>query len=157
MDFELVRHLEGVVVRSLSVHRDERGWLSEIYRGDELDHRAALCYLSWTNPGKSRGPHEHIFQSDFFAFLGPGTFRLYLWDMRPESKTCRGRMRLEVGADNPTTVLVPPRVVHAYSCISQESGMVINLPDKLYRGIGRLEGVDEIRHEDKPDSPFILD
>ncbi len=155
--FTLSDHIEGVRIRSLSRHEDERGWLSEIYRTDQWDHQVALCYLSWTHPGVARGPHEHTYQTDYFAFLGPGTFRLYLWDTRKESGTYLHRMKLEVGRDHPATVLVPPRVVHAYKCISAEKGLVVNLPDKLYAGVGREEKVDEIRHEDKPDSPFLLD
>jgi hypothetical protein len=34
---------------------------------------------------------------------------------------------------------------------------VVNLPDKLYAGLLRKQEVDEIRHEDKADSPFTLD
>ena len=155
--FTLSESIDGVVVRSLLKHEDERGWLSELYRSDEWDHEVMMCYLSWTQPGKARGPHEHIHQSDFFAFLGPGMFRLYLWDAREESKTYRDRMRLDVGAENPVAVLVPPRVVHAYKCISDERGLVVNLPDKLYAGEQRKQEVDEIRHEDKQDTPFSLD
>ena len=155
--YSLSGEIDGVVVRSLLKHEDERGWLSELYRIDEWDHRVALCYLSWTQPGKARGPHEHTEQSDFFTFLGPGTFRLYLWDAREESKTYLHRMRLEVGEENPVAVLVPPRVVHAYKCVSEKKGLVVNLPDKLYAGEQRKEEVDEIRHEDKEDSPFTLD
>ena len=155
--YTLAESIDGVLVRPLSKHEDERGWLSELYRSDEWDHRVAMCYLSWTEPGKARGPHEHTHQSDCFAFLGPGTFRLYLWDAREGSKTYGQRMRLDVGEDGPVTVLVPPGVVHAYRCISHTKGLVVNLPDKLYAGEQRKEEVDEIRHEDKRDSPFVLE
>jgi dTDP-4-dehydrorhamnose 3,5-epimerase len=84
-------------------------------------------------------------------------FRLYLWDHRQESKTFETCMRLDVGEDNPIVVLVPPRVVHAYKCISEEKGLVVNLPDKLYAGEERREAVDEIRHEDATNTPFTLD
>jgi len=33
----------------------------------------------------------------------------------------------------------------------------VNLPDKLYAGEQRKQEVDEIRHEDKQDTPFSLD
>ena len=155
--YTLAESIDGVVVRSLSRHEDERGWLCELHRSDVWDHQAAMCYASWTLPGKARGPHEHVYQSDCFAFIGPGTFRLYLWDARHESKTYLQRMRLDVGADRPVAVLVPPRVVHAYKCISEQKGLVMNLPDKLYAGLLRKQGVDEIRHEDKEDSSFTLD
>ena len=155
--YTLSESIEGVVVRSLSKHEDERGWLCELYRSDEWDHRVAMCYASWTLSGMARGPHEHVYQSDCFAFLGPGTFRLYLWDARQESETHRRRMRMDVGEDNPVAILVPPRVVHAYRCISEKKGLVVNLPDRLYAGEQRKQEVDEIRHEDKGDSPFLLD
>ncbi len=155
--YTLSESIDGVLVRSLSRHEDERGWLCELYRSDEWDHQAAMCYASWTLPGRARGPHEHVYQSDCFAFLGPGTFRLYLWDARQESETCRCRMRLDVGEEKPVVVLVTPRVVHAYKCVSAEKGLVVNLPDKLYAGVGRKREVDEIRHEDKEESPFFLD
>jgi dTDP-4-dehydrorhamnose 3,5-epimerase len=34
---------------------------------------------------------------------------------------------------------------------------VVNLPDKLYAGLQKKQEVDEIRHEDIADSPFLLD
>ncbi len=158
MEFVLSDSIGGVIVRSLKRHEDMRGWLTELYRCDELDHRAAMCYLSVTYPGKARGPHEHVYQSDLFAFVSAGMFRVYLWDMRKESPTFLHRMRFEAGIQHPLVVLVPPRVVHAYRCVSSEPGIVINLPDRLYKGIGRSEHVDEIRHEDQGEgSPFILD
>jgi dTDP-4-dehydrorhamnose 3,5-epimerase len=155
--FTLSEGMDGVVVRSLSKHEDERGWLCELYRSDEWDHQAAMCYASWTLPGKARGPHEHVYQSDCFAFLGPGRLRLYLWDAREESKTYLQRMCLDVGEENPVVVLVPPRVVHAYKCISEDKGLVLNFPDKLYAGVQRKQEVDEIRHEDMQESRFLLD
>jgi dTDP-4-dehydrorhamnose 3,5-epimerase len=67
-------------------------------------------------------------------------------------------MRFEAGENHPISVVVPSRVVHAYKCVSQQGGMVINLPDKLYKGIGKSEDVDEIRYENILEgSPFVLD
>jgi len=54
-------------------------------------------------------------------------------------------------------VIVPPGVVHAYRNVSDEPGWVFNFPNRLYRGPGRSEPVDEIRHEDLEDSPYVLD
>jgi dTDP-4-dehydrorhamnose 3,5-epimerase len=36
-------------------------------------------------------------------------------------------------------------------------GIVLNAANRLYKGWGRKEPVDEIRHEDVADSPFRLD
>ena len=55
------------------------------------------------------------------------------------------------------TVLVPPGVVHAYRNVSEENGLVFNVPNRLYAGWGKKEPVDEIRHEDREDQLYALD
>jgi dTDP-4-dehydrorhamnose 3,5-epimerase len=151
--------IEGVRVRPLSAHEDRRGWLIELYREDTLpaEQHPVMVYVSETLPGVARGPHEHVDQTDYFAFLGPGEFRLYLWDARPNSPTCGHRMTLEVGQSNRQCVVVPPGVVHAYQNVGTVPGWVFNGPNRLYAGPGKRGPVDEIRHEDKPDSPYRLD
>jgi dTDP-4-dehydrorhamnose 3,5-epimerase len=151
--------IEGVVVRPLKKFTDERGWLSELFRSDELEpeFHPAMSYISVTNPGVQRGPHEHVDQADYFCFIAGGSFRVGLWDNRPESKTFGNRMIFEVGEENPATVLVPKGVVHTYKNVSSVSGVVINCPNRLFMGDGRAFEVDEIRHEDDPDTPFLLD
>ncbi len=149
--------IEGVKIKKLNKYNDERGWLTEIYRHDELDYIPAMSYVSLTKPGVVRGPHEHVYQSDCFVFIGPGTFSLYLWDRRNDSKTKDAHINLEVGEDNPSLVIVPPGVVHGYKCISEIDAVSINLPDKLYKGVKKEDEIDEIRWEEKEDSPYIIE
>jgi dTDP-4-dehydrorhamnose 3,5-epimerase len=63
----------------------------------------------------------------------------------------------DAGEDDPKSVIVPAGVVHAYKNIGAVPGWVVNLPNRLYAGSGRKEPVDEIRHELRPDSDFVLD
>jgi dTDP-4-dehydrorhamnose 3,5-epimerase len=151
--------IHDVVVRELTKRRDQRGWLAELFREDELDKRflPVMAYVSETAVGVARGPHEHRDQADLFCFLGPSTFRIYLWDSRPHSET-RGRsMVFDAGEHRPCAVLVPAGVVHAYKNVGTVPGWVINLPNRLYAGKGRREPVDEIRHENDHASPYRLD
>ena len=148
--------IEGVIIKGLDKYEDERGWLAEIWRSDESSFRPEMGYVSVTKPGVVRGPHEHKFQADGFVFLGPGSFKLYLWDNRKESETFQEKMEIEVGENNPVFVIVPPGVVHGYKCISETDAFCINLPDKLYKGENKQEEVDEIRHEQDPDSFFKI-
>jgi dTDP-glucose 4,6-dehydratase len=151
--------IPGVLLRPLSQHRDSRGWLTELFRHDELDAEVhpAMAYVSQTEPGVARGPHEHVDQTDYFAFVGPGDFRLYLWDARRDSPSYGKRLVRDVGQSNPHAVVIPPGVVHAYQNVSDEPGWVFNAPNRLYAGEGKRDPVDEIRHEDKPGSPYRLD
>lgn len=148
--------ISGVVIKKIKKYEDERGWLTEFFRCDEIDFLPAMAYVSFTKYNVARGPHEHTHQSDYFVFVGPGDFELYLWDRRENSETKDENMKIVVGDSNPCLVVVPPGVVHGYKCISQIGAYSINLPDKLYRGKGKTEEIDEIRWENQPDSPYKI-
>lgn len=147
--------IASVEVRPLRKHSDQRGWLVEIYRIDELEARIrpVMAYISETLPGVTRGPHEHTEQGDYFCFLS-STFELILWDNRSQSPTFWHKQRIVAGEDNPCVVVVPEGVVHAYRNIGEKAGWVINCANRLYAGPGRQDPVDEIRHESDPNSPF---
>jgi len=151
--------IDGVEVRKLGKHVDARGWLAELFRSDEAnpEHLPAMCYLSLTHAGITRGPHEHVEQTDWFCFLGPSSFLLVLWDNRPASPTYQHTMRMVVGEGDPTAVIVPPGVVHGYRNVGPSDGWVVNFPNRLFKGPGRAAPVDEIRHEADPAGPFDMD
>lgn len=152
-------HIDGVVVRTLTKHVDDRGWLVELFRQDEVEaqYMPVMGYISMTQQGVARGPHEHLDQADYFAFLGPSNFKIYLWDNRPGSPTYKARQILFAGEDAPTSIIIPAGVVHAYKNVGGTTGMVVNTPNRLFAGHGKKDRVDEIRYEDDPDTPFRLD
>lgn len=150
--------IKGVVVSRLNKAFDSRGWLAELFRHDSLAEEffPAMAYISSTNPGITRGPHEHVDQADLFCFIGPSNFKLRMWDNRQDSETFGFVSTVVVGQDNPASVLVPKGVVHAYQNVGDVEGIVINCPNRLYRGAGRKEEVDEIRHESDPETRFRM-
>ena len=101
--------IKDVVVRDLRKFNDRRGWLVELFRHDELaaEFFPVMAYISSTNPGVTRGPHEHVDQADLFCFLGPSNFKFRMWDNRPDSETFGTMMTLIVGADDPKAIIVP--------------------------------------------------
>jgi len=149
--------IDGVECRNLTQYKDHRGWLTEVFRQDELNgYDPALCYISLTLPGVTRGPHEHKEQTDWFVFTGPGEFEIHLWDNRENSATYGHCQTLVAGDDCPTRVIVPPGVVHGYKNVSDVPGLVVNCPDRLFAGWNRSEPVDEIRHEDDENTSFLI-
>ncbi len=146
--------IPGVVVRELGRFSDNRGWLTELFRADELPDGflPVMGYVSLTHPGVARGPHEHRDQTDGFAFLS-GTFRVTLWENRPGQE--RRKVAMLCGENNPVFMIVPPGVVHAYENVGDTDATVLNFPNQLYAGQGKKEPVDEIRHEEI-DSEFKL-
>jgi dTDP-4-dehydrorhamnose 3,5-epimerase len=148
-----------VVIYAIKKFVDERGWLAELFRHDEIEDEfyPAMSYISLTEPGVQRGPHEHVDQADLFCFIGPGNFKLRMWDNRKDSPTYRFVMTLVVGEDNPNGVIIPKGIVHAYKNESlTEKGMVINCPNRLFMGEGKNEATDEIRHEDDPETIYVI-
>ncbi|CAN5526928.1 dTDP-4-dehydrorhamnose 3,5-epimerase family protein [soil metagenome] len=150
--------IQDVVIYPLKKFVDERGWLAELFRHDELaaEFYPMMAYISVTEPNTQRGPHEHESQADLFCFPGTSNFKLRLWDNRQDSPTFRRVMTLFVGADNPQAVIIPKGIVHAYKNVGSEKGVVINCPNRLYMGASKKEKIDEIRHEDDPDTIFRI-
>ena len=64
--------IDGVDIRELSRHEDNRGWLQELFRQDELDPGVypVMSYVSLTRAGQSRGPHEHRQQTFIYGTIG---------------------------------------------------------------------------------------
>ena len=151
--------IEDVIIRELKRYTDHRGWLIELFRQDELDKELfpVMSYISETKPGIARGPHEHVDQTDYFGFIGPSDFDLYLWDNRENSPTYKKKVVVRLGSSKPAVAIVPPGVVHAYRNVGDVPGIVFNAPNRLFAGEGKKEPVDEIRHEDDSDSQFKLD
>jgi dTDP-4-dehydrorhamnose 3,5-epimerase len=151
--------IDGVTWMPLKKFKDPRGWLCELYRHDDIpkEFHPVMAYISQTEIGVARGPHEHVDQADYFCFLGPSNFKVFLWDNRKTSKTYLNREVRTVGADDPAALIVPPGVVHAYKNVGKCAGLVFNCPNRLYKGWNRKETVDEIRHEEHADSPYKLD
>jgi len=150
--------IDGVVVKALSKHTDQRGWLTEIFRADEVEaqYMPVMAYISMTNADVTRGPHEHVDQADYFCFLGPSNFKIYLWDNRRESPTYMTHQVIHAGEDSPKSILIPAGVVHAYKNVGGKPGMVVNCPNRLFAGKGKKDPVDEVRHETDPNTVYKL-
>ena len=151
-----IPNLPGVRVEALPVFTDPRGSLHELYRTDEIpkEFKPVMACCSWSTPGVTRGPHQHVFQDDYFVFAGPADFRVYLWDDRPGSARVAKGWFINTGASAPSRIYVPRGVVHAYRNIGTVPGVVVTVTSLLFKGEGRREPVDEIRHELDPNSPY---
>jgi dTDP-4-dehydrorhamnose 3,5-epimerase len=58
--------IHDVVVKDLVKFIDDRGWLTELFRDDEIPEgmKPVMAYVSMTLPDVPRGPHEHVDQAD---------------------------------------------------------------------------------------------
>ena len=115
-----------------------------------------MACSSWSHPGVARGPHQHVGQDDYFTFAGPSAFRVYLWDDRPGAAGPAKGWFINTGEQAPARIHVPRGVVHAYQNVGHTFGLVVTVTSLLFKGEGRRDPVDEIRHELNPQSPYRI-
>jgi len=127
-----VAKIEGVRVKPLEVHCDERGWLFEILRCDEeIFQKFGQVYLTAAYPGVVKAWHMHRRQTDYFCCVA-GMIKLVLCDRREGSPTKGTIEEFFAGERNPILVVIPPGVAHGFKCISGEPALVINVPTEPY-------------------------
>jgi dTDP-4-dehydrorhamnose 3,5-epimerase len=125
--------IDGVKVKPLRLIPDERGWLMEILRADDLDLFSTFgqVYVSATYPGVVKAWHFHRRQVDNFACVA-GMVKLVLVDTREDSPTRGAVNEFFIGSQNPMLVQVPNLVYHGWKCISVEPSLVVNVPTQPY-------------------------
>ena len=136
-----------------------RGWLCELFRHDDLpaEFHPVMAYISMTEAGVAAGRTNTSIRADLLLFHRPVALQGLPVGSSRRFADLLARQTEIVGVDRPMLLIVPPGVVHAYKNVGGEPGLVFNCPNRLYKGPGRKEAVDEIRHEDQTDSPYRLD
>ena len=124
--------IQGVQVKQLKPHADERGYLMELLRSDdEVFAGFGQSYVALNYPGVVRAWHYHLLQTDFFAAV-KGMVKVVLYDNR-EGSPPRGQVEEHfLGEQNPTGLKIPVGVIHGYKTIGTEPSLLINFPDHLY-------------------------
>jgi len=133
--------IDGVVVKPLRVIPDDRGRLMEILRcDDELFSDFGQVYMTSTYSGVVKAWHMHKEQTDHMCAIS-GMFRLALFDDREASPTRGCLQEVFMGEHKPVLVCIPPGIYHGWLCLSENEGLVVNVPDRPYD----YENPDEFR------------
>lgn len=124
--------IEGVRVRRLEPHVDERGSLTELLRSDWPEFEGfGQALVTLNRPGVIRGWHAHRRQTDVIVVIS-GRALVALYDAREASPT-RGALEDHVvdGA-GPIAIFVPPGVYHGYRTIGDGPALIVNFPTEVY-------------------------
>lgn len=105
---------QGVTVRELVPHEDERGAFTEIFREEwDLD----VAPLQWnavrSEPGTLRGVHVHLRHGDYLV-VAAGRATVGLRDMRPGSPTEGAVATIPMTGDRPAGITIPVGVAHGF-------------------------------------------
>ena len=124
--------IQGVEIKQLARHADERGFLMELLRSDDaIFTKFGQCYVSMNYPGVIRAWHHHKKQDDFFVVM-KGMIKVGLYDRREGSPT-RGEVgEFYLGDNNNIMLKIPVGVVHGYKTVGTEPSLLINFPSEVY-------------------------
>jgi len=112
--------IDGVALKNLKTHRDERGFFREIIRvtDDAFQEGFGQWSHSLMYPGVVKAWHIHKKQTDWW-YVGTGVLKVVLYDKRSESSTYRQTMEVMLGdGDQPSILKIPPGVAHGCKCLS---------------------------------------
>lgn len=124
--------IEGVEIKQLTKHADERGYLMELLRCDDAIFRKfGQAYVSLNYPGVVRGWHYHKKQDDHFAVV-KGMVKVALYDAREGSPTQGQVDEFFLGEQNSILLKIPVGVMHGYKTVSTEPSLLINFPSEPY-------------------------
>jgi dTDP-4-dehydrorhamnose 3,5-epimerase len=137
--------IEGVEIKELAAHKDERGFFCEIMRNsdDFFQGRFAQLSHSMSIKGVLKAWHLHKKQTDWMCVL-IGDIKLALYDTRKKSKTCGELTEILMGEKFGRRVIkIPPGVAHGYKILNAPMHIVY-VTDREY------DAEDELRipHDD---------
>ena len=135
--------IDGVLIRPLTWHNDQRGSLAELVRTDDealMQAPLGQVYVTTLYPGVVKAWHKHERQWDRMTCLR-GRVLLGLVDDRSDSPTRGESMSIFLGDRNFSLVQFPPGIWHGLKNIGPEEAMVCNCVSAPYD----RDNPDEIR------------
>lgn len=124
--------IQGVEVKKLVRHPDDRGFFMEILRDDdELLKRFGQASLSKSYPGVIKAFHYHKRQDDIW-FFPVGNAQVVLHDMREDSPTKGETNVFYLGEDNPQIVVIPVGVAHGYRVLGNTPAVIVYFTTESY-------------------------
>jgi dTDP-4-dehydrorhamnose 3,5-epimerase len=121
--------IDGVEVKDLVTHADERGFFREIIRETDFffDHFGQWSHsLMYT--GTTKAWHIHKEQTDWWYVIG--SLKVALYDLRPESPTSGHLLELFLGDRFAKCLKIPPGVAHG--CRALELSHLLYVTSNVY-------------------------
>lgn len=124
--------IDGVKVKKLLKHCDDRGYFAELVRDDDnLLERFGQASVSMSYPGVIKAFHYHEKQDDLWYFPS-GNAQVVLYDLREDSATKGETEVYYMGEENPMLLLIPKGVAHGYRVLGSKPVTIIYFTTESY-------------------------
>ena len=124
--------IDGVVIKKLVTHPDDRGYLREVLRDDDdLLTQFGQTVVTKTHPGVIKAFHWHHHQDDLW-YVAAGMARVVLYDRRPGSPTYQETQVVYAGEDNPVLILIPAGIAHGYQVLGNQPVLLFYTVTRCY-------------------------
>ncbi|MCL6588996.1 MAG: dTDP-4-dehydrorhamnose 3,5-epimerase family protein [Firmicutes bacterium] len=125
--------IEGVKVKKLIKHVDDRGFFMEVLRDDDsLLKKFGQFSMSLTYPGVVKAFHYHKLQDDLW-FFPVGNAQVALHDLREGSITKGETNVFYPGEHNPILIYIPSGVAHGYRVLGNTPAIITYVTTESYR------------------------
>jgi dTDP-4-dehydrorhamnose 3,5-epimerase len=121
--------IEGVEVKNLVTHADDRGFFREIIRETDpfFEHFGQWSH-SLMYAGTAKAWHHHAKQTDYWYVIG--TLKVALYDLRESSPTKGELVEFFLGNHFPRCLKIPPGVAHG--CRALEMSHLLYITSHVY-------------------------
>lgn len=124
--------IEGVEIKELKVHADERGFLMELLRNDDkIFDKFGQVYMTTCYPGVIKAWHFHKKQIDHFVVV-KGMAKVVLYDTREGSSTIGTLNEFFLGEKHPILLKIPNQVQHGFKAVGDETCYLLNISTEPY-------------------------
>lgn len=113
-------------MKKLKKHIDERGWLVEVLRGDEINEKIEHIHFSILKPGFIRGGHYHKRKTEWFCIV-KGKVKLILNKLNSNEKK-----EIMLSDNNPMIVKITPHIRHTIENIGTEDVYLIAIVNEVF-------------------------
>lgn len=124
--------IEGITIRELTTHADDRGYFREVLRDDDkLLQRFGQLSATLTYPGVIKAFHWHQHQDDLW-YVASGNIQAVLYDQRQDSATHGQTQVVYLGDHHPALLVIPKGVVHGYRVLGLNPAILLYVTTGSY-------------------------
>ena len=113
-------------IKESEIHSDERGWLVEMLKRNELKEDIKQIYVATIKPGHARGNHYHLKRIEWF-FIIAGNAELSLQDIETKEK-----FFLKLSSKESKVITIFPNTAHTVKNIGKEIVYLVSAKSDIY-------------------------